>query len=543
MLAQSDGVSSRIDSGGRQSSVLITASTLDHIGVWSAVLETSYDDFVDAQNHTLFEVSQTQSTASCAKSNSWTTERFNPISDKLSTWTQILIIPRLVFFGPLDDGMSASFAALIFGCATILFLNMHIPSVVAATALPSSTSETNDSVQFELEANATMASPGSTTGSKRDEMDSLELSSVFEMGTGVFALDAKAHEVNGRQEGGSCAAEEEDPVILMSQDPESLSSNLKGDVRSFQRLHRFSWLQLQPTVTALKADPEKADCKLVDRAAEYAILAVRGFFVYTLVLTEQRYGRGSVQCKLFRWLNGSWAFSLRRAFSGLFLLAVFLPTDSTEQRVLDIIILTVISCFTVAWAFYQWVQLNGGGLRALTWVHISFLGLTWVALILQQLGVAPVLGLMRPWPLLLSSETLIATLRVFSICVGDISTILAFAFFSVCTSGIALFVLYEDRLDRGGTTIHSFVDSFVASFIFMESADNWEGLVYNAYKVSKASRTLKTQNTFQTNKKTKISATHMCRRRQEHLNHQVHSKQTKHLKHQQHMCVEGVKNI
>ena len=142
MLAQSDGVSSRIDSGGEQSSVLITASTLDHIGVWSAVLETSYDDFVDAQNHTLFEVSQTQSTASCAKSNSWTKERFNPISDKLSTWTQILIIPRVVFFGPLDDGMSASFATLIFGCAAILFLNVHIPDVVVAAPNSSGSSAT-----------------------------------------------------------------------------------------------------------------------------------------------------------------------------------------------------------------------------------------------------------------------------------------------------------------------------------------------------------------------------------------------------------------
>ena len=42
------------------------------------------------------------------------------------------------------------------------------------------------------------------------------------------------------------------------------------------------------------------------------------------------------------------------------------------------------------------------------------------------------------------------------------------------------------RLDQGGTRIVTFMDSFIASFIFMESADNWESLVYNAYKVSKA---------------------------------------------------------
>ena len=112
VLAQSDGVSSRVDSSGRQTTVLITASTLHHMIELGATLQEAYGNFVDAQNQTVFETSQTESKASCAKSNSWTDERYNPISDKLSTWTQILVIPRSVFFGPLDDGMSASFATL-----------------------------------------------------------------------------------------------------------------------------------------------------------------------------------------------------------------------------------------------------------------------------------------------------------------------------------------------------------------------------------------------------------------------------------------------
>jgi len=199
-------------------------------------------------------------------------------------------------------------------------------------------------VEANAEANATFSA-----SSKGDETDSSNSS-------------CELSNVSGRQKGGSCAVEEEDPVVLMSQDPKSLSSDLKGDV-NYQRLYRFSWLQLQPTVTALKADPDKADCKLIDRAAEYANLAVNGFLVYTLALTEQWYGRDSVQSKLFRWLNGSWAFGLRRVFTWLFILAAFFPANSTEQRVLDVVVLTVISCFTAAWAFYQWVNLNGGGLR------------------------------------------------------------------------------------------------------------------------------------------------------------------------------------
>ena len=153
---------------------------------------------------------------------------------------------------------------------------------------------------------------------------------------------------------------------------------------------------------------------------------------------------------------------------------------------LDIVVLTVISCFTAAWAFYQWVELNGGGIQALMWVHINFLGLAWIALVLQQQDIVSVLGCMRPWALLLSSETLQGTLMVFVICVGDISTILAFAFFSICAPGAVFLRLYKDRLDEGGTTINTFLDSFIATFIFMESTDNCESLVYNAYKMSKA---------------------------------------------------------
>ena len=501
VVAQSDGITSRVDSAGRRVTVLLAASTLDHMRNFGVALEAAYGDFAAAQNQTLFEVSQTKSTASCAKSNSWTDERFNAISDTLSTWPQFLIFSRPVFFGPLDDGMTASFATLIFGCAAILFLNVHIPDVVVAA--PNSSGSSAKAGSKEEQPDDSLPHEHSSA----DGNESVQLNAIFSPFTGVneedksdfsgsrssnklsnvFALPVtptEAHESGAF----SRAVVEEDSAVLLCQDPESISSNLKGDVDRFQRLYRFAWLQLQPTVVALKADPDEPNSKLIERAAEYANLAAQGFFVYTLVLTEQRYGRDSLQCKVFRWLNGLMAFGMRKVFIVLFLLTAFLPSNSTEQCVLDIISLTMISCFTAAWAFYQWVQLSGDRLRASTWVHIVFLGLAWVALVLQQLGVVSILGLMRPWPLLLSSETLRDTLMVFSICVGDISTILAFGFFSVCASAIPLFVLYKDKLDggHGGTILDSFLDSFIATFIFMESGDNWESLVYNIYKVSKA---------------------------------------------------------
>ena len=48
--------------------------------------------------------------------------------------------------------------------------------------------------------------------------------------------------------------------------------------------------------------------------------------------------------------------------------------------------------------------------------------------------------------------------------------------------------MYTDKLDNGGTVLNSFLESFIATFIFMESSDNLESLVYNnvIYEVSKA---------------------------------------------------------
>ena len=360
VVAQSDGVTSRVDSGGKQVTVLLAASTLDHMRDFGVALEASYGDFAAAQNQTIFEVSQTKSTASCAKSNSWTDERFNPISDTLSTWTQILIFSRPVFFEPLDDGMTASFATLIFGCAAILFLNVHIPDVVVAAPISSASStaagskeeQPDDSLPHEHGADGNESMELNTTFSLFTEVneehksDSSGSCSSNEL-SNVFALPVTRAEVH---EGGtfSRAVEEEDPVILLCQDPESISSNLEGDVDKFKRLYRFAWLRLQPTVVALKADPDKPNSKLIERAAEYANLAAQGIFVYTLVLTEQRYGRDSLQCKVFRWLNGLMAFGMRTVFIVLFLLTAFLPSNSTEQCVLDIISLTVITCFTTA---------------------------------------------------------------------------------------------------------------------------------------------------------------------------------------------------
>ena len=252
VVAQSDGIASRTDSNGRQATVLLTASTLDHMGDLSAQI-LQFGNFVAAQNQTTFTVSQTESTASCAKSNSWTDERYNPISDTFSTWTQILIISRSVFFGPLDDGMSASFATLIFGCAAILFLNVHIPDVVVNVPISSPSSatagsqetETDDGLSSEygtdgvLSVRFSAAFALSTECSEEDKADyggsyTDELSDVFPLPT----ISARAHgelsDVFGQESGiGRHTVEEEDPVVLLCQDPESISLIPAGDVEKF----------------------------------------------------------------------------------------------------------------------------------------------------------------------------------------------------------------------------------------------------------------------------------------------------------------------
>ena len=487
-----------------------------------------YYSLCQVQNQTVFNGVHTVATSSCHKPNSWNDPLFNMgaytvISDYLSTWTQLTVYPRKAFFEYLDDGMSTSFAALVFGCAALMFLNTFIPKP-AFEQTPSQ--ETEYRIRSDLHKEPAPMSAGQESGSNRIEsraadvfIDLNELNSVFgatprgdqirpvkqedaesdeaqlycneltsprnnSSGAGAargqmrdqttVASDSHNQQVTSQETDGT----QEEIEDLLAEDPELLSSNLKGDLSKFHRLYRFATLKFQPTLSDLKADP---DWKLMSRAAEYASLAGHGCLVYQLVLIEQRYGRSSVQVKAFHWLQSSGWFggeTLRRAFACLFIISVFLPHNSRVQHAADVAALLVISIFTVTWAFYEWLELGGRCLRASMWVRIGVIGVTWILVILQEMDIVSLVGFMRPWPLLLTSDALLSTLMVFLICVNDIGAILSFGFFAVCASAIALLVLYQDELDHEtGTTMPSFLESFIATFIFMESADNWESLV------------------------------------------------------------------
>ena len=86
--------------------------------------------------------------------------------------------------------------------------------------------------------------------------------------------------------------------------------------------------------------------------------------------------------------------------------------------------------------------------------------------------------------LFVASEQLTMTLVLFLKCSLDIQTVLLLFFVVVVLSALAVHVLYWKRMGDE-YNVDTFLDSFMAMIIFLESQDNWDAVVVPAYRVSK----------------------------------------------------------
>ena len=119
-------------------------------------------------------------------------------------------------------------------------------------------------------------------------------------------------------------------------------------------------------------------------------------------------------------------------------------------------------------------------LSALLWqsADLAGIGLTlavWVLLIVEHSLGMQALGPFRPALLFVASPTLQSSLVLFANCVLAIRSALMLFFTVVMVSAILIFTLYAGRLDPlEGDTTDSFFDCFIISYVYLESADNWE---------------------------------------------------------------------
>ena len=68
----------------------------------------------------------------------------------------------------------------------------------------------------------------------------------------------------------------------------------------------------------------------------------------------------------------------------------------------------------------------------------------------------------------------------------DVQTMILLFFVIVVLAAITVNLLYWGRLDPASqVAVDTFLDSFNNVFIFLETGDNWDSIVVNAYGISK----------------------------------------------------------
>ena len=119
ILQTSDGVIGRVTSGGQNVQLMMNDSPMKAISGVARRMVGKYTSVSQMQNNSAFDNQYVTYTASMGD---WTHTEYTTLPHATSTWTQIIISPRSVYFATLDKSLSESFAAILFGSALVLYL-------------------------------------------------------------------------------------------------------------------------------------------------------------------------------------------------------------------------------------------------------------------------------------------------------------------------------------------------------------------------------------------------------------------------------------
>ena len=125
LLQTSDGVNTRVTSGGQIVQLLMIQSLLAAISRLAVSLGSKYTSVSQMQNNSAFDNQYVTYTASMGD---WTNSEYTALPHATSTWTQIIISPRSIYFATLDKSLSESFATILFGSAVVLYIKMTFTS-------------------------------------------------------------------------------------------------------------------------------------------------------------------------------------------------------------------------------------------------------------------------------------------------------------------------------------------------------------------------------------------------------------------------------
>ena len=409
LLQTSDGVVSRISSGGQKEQLMVFQSSMPAISSFTVSYLSAHGPTLvsQLQNNSAFDNQYVTYTASMGD---WSDSKYDSLVHATSTWTQIFVLPRSVYFASLDKNLSRSFATILFGTALVLYLKSTF---------------TSDSHNHE-------GGPA-----------------IHETQTDERIDDALC---------------DRDPLCMTDQD--SLCSFVQNKLEPLVQQLRSTC----DTEPGLDCDVSLRRA-LVQKAVFYIEQANAGNQVFPLMMLEGKFGQQSTQVKLFKNFCGKTATPFYFLTTFAFLMTIFI-SDDTIRLVADVFLLTLISCFVAlgAWAEYHSLE---GSLRPRSKWAVATTAALWVLMaILVPLGVAPeVDAIFRVSMIFFASESLSAALGVVSFCMWEVTTMIAlYCTVLVLTANLVMVMYYHELSENYGDTVSTFFDAFIAMYVFLESA-------------------------------------------------------------------------
>jgi len=486
-------------------------------------------DFIKSQNDTQLEGTFVEVSASIGTYNtSWL---FLP--NRLSQWTTLLVVPRHVYFGELDDGTERNFVIVVFSLFTIGYAGWLLGAVVPQTSEQKKDCDTKMAAEEEYPgtpvAKAYIETVAMGVTSDHNEIsatfsDCAPLSdSDFVTRHSLWRSFAK-YELTARTLESVTTFREAATAIQSfgkSRDltDSSLDKTLELDVDQFDPKD-LAWESFVPDVdkeTARKdvllwnmalednielllkqwdipaGDPQ-LQVRLQEKAIQMQRLRDKEIDPFVAIALEARTGQDSCMVKLFYFFEMPSVRLCLVSSRLLYQLGAFF-TDDIFRRYWDYLAIVPYSAHSIYLYFRNRETFNGNHVEGITWVNLAFTVWLWIfQIFIAVAGLESdpsmqfVYNLIRPWMLITKSERLRCAFVVTRLSLAEASRTFFFLIFVIIVSALMFLILFEDKFDLElDGSVNSFLDSLVVTFIFLTSGENWDQFVYQGYAQDKMS--------------------------------------------------------
>ena len=234
------------------------------------------------------------------------------------------------------------------------------------------------------------------------------------------------------------------------------------------------------------SDEEQISTRLRAKAVEFYKLAEKGLDVVPALTLQSTFGDDSWQYKCYSASQTNMARNFLYITMVVFIWCAYTDDPVTKSSV-GILCLIPYTVDTVMLAWQDWYAGAKPGLSRKTFLPILINALLWGTQLASAIDSSLndnrnfilVEDFFRPWMLLVKSPALTNALLLLIRCIHEAREIFFYLFTVVSIAAIMVNLLFWQKWDpTEGQTVDNFLESFVYTFIFMTSGENWDGAYY-----------------------------------------------------------------